>query len=103
MQGVLRNRPRGERIAAAYARAAAICAEDVAICQAIGRHGLKIIRVIAEPKADGGEVNVTPRCTAGRLDTGARGPARAPVATAIDDCITTPGRDDGKGPPEKCS
>src|SRR3546814_148880 len=37
MRAALRNRPRGERLAAAYARAAEICDEDVAINQAIGR------------------------------------------------------------------
>ena len=35
MRAALRNRPRGERPAAARARAAAICDEDVAICRAI--------------------------------------------------------------------
>src|SRR3989304_5604292 len=39
----LRNRPRGERVAAAMRRANEIAEEDIAINQAIGRHGLKII------------------------------------------------------------
>src|SRR5690606_614786 len=44
------NRPRGERVAAAYARAAAICDEDVAINAAIGRHGLPLIAEAASRK-----------------------------------------------------
>src|SRR5215469_16009066 len=39
MVAAVRNRPRGERSDAAYRRAAEICDEDVAINQAIGRHG----------------------------------------------------------------
>ncbi len=35
----VRNRPRGERVAAAYARAGAIADDDVATCRAIGAHG----------------------------------------------------------------
>src|ERR1700681_1061473 len=54
----LRNRPRGERVAAAYARAAAICQEDIANNEAIGRHGLALIEDIAARKAPGEPVNV---------------------------------------------
>ena len=39
----VRNQPREARVAAAYRRAAEIADEDVAINQAIGRHGLKLI------------------------------------------------------------
>src|SRR5499427_6884899 len=39
MVAVVRNRPREERLGAAYRRAAEICEEDVAVDQAIGRHG----------------------------------------------------------------
>src|SRR6202050_5983413 len=38
IMAVVRNRPRGERVAAAYARAAAVCREDIANNEAIGRH-----------------------------------------------------------------
>ena len=41
MRRVLRPLPPSERAAAAYARAAAIADEDIAINQAIGRHGLR--------------------------------------------------------------
>src|ERR1700693_2344260 len=45
MMAAVRNRPRAERTAAAYRRAAEICEEDVAINSAIGRDG---------PAAEGG-------------------------------------------------
>ena len=53
MVAAVRNRPRGERVAAAYQRAAEICDEDVAINQAIGRHGLKLIEDIAAQEKAG--------------------------------------------------
>src|SRR5262245_14301985 len=65
----VRNRPRGERIAAAYRRAAEIADEDVAINQAIGRHGLKLIEAIASKKQPGERVNVLTHCNAGWLAT----------------------------------
>src|SRR5487761_965925 len=46
MIAAVRNRPRGERPAAAYRRAAEIGDEDVAINAAIGRNGLPIIEAI---------------------------------------------------------
>src|SRR5262249_10356970 len=46
IMAAVRNRPRGERVAAAYRRAGEIAADDVAINQAIGRHGLKLIEAI---------------------------------------------------------
>ena len=46
----VRNQPREARVAAAYRRAAEIADEDVAINQAIGRHGLKLIEDIAAPQ-----------------------------------------------------
>ena len=38
----VRNQPRSERVGAAYARAAAICEEDSANNEAIGRHGFAV-------------------------------------------------------------
>src|SRR3546814_15425934 len=87
MQGGLRNRPRGEGAAAAYDRAAEICDEDVAICQAIGRHGLKIIREIAATKADGEGVNILTHCNAGWLATVDWGTATAPLYMAFEEVI----------------
>jgi methylthioribose-1-phosphate isomerase len=83
MMAVVRNRPRGERLSAAYRRAAEICDEDVAINQAIGRHGLKLIEEIAVKKP-GERVNVLTHCNAGWLATVDFGTALAPIYTAHD-------------------
>ncbi len=84
MVAAVRNRPRGERVAAAYQRAAEICDEDVAINQAIGRHGLKLIEDIAATKKPGEPVNVLTHCNAGWLATVDVGTATAPIYTAHD-------------------
>jgi methylthioribose-1-phosphate isomerase len=84
MMAAVRNRPRAERLAAAYRRAAEICDEDVAINQAIGRHGLKLIEEIAAKKPPGEPVNVLTHCNAGWLATVDVGTALAPVYTAHD-------------------
>jgi methylthioribose-1-phosphate isomerase len=86
MRASLRNRPRGERLAAAYARAAAICDEDVAICRAIGEHGLGLIRDIAAAKP-GRPVNVLTHCNAGWLATIDWGTATAPVYRAQEEGV----------------
>jgi methylthioribose-1-phosphate isomerase len=83
MMAVVRNRPRGQRLAAAYRRAAEICDEDVAINQAIGRHGFKLIEEIAGRKS-GERVNILTHCNAGWLATVDFGTALAPVYTAHD-------------------
>jgi methylthioribose-1-phosphate isomerase len=79
----VRNRPRGERVEAAFARAGDIADEDVAINQAIGRHGLKIIEAIAARK-EGERVNVLTHCNAGWLATVDWGTATAPIYMAHD-------------------
>ena len=84
MVAAVRNRPRGERAAVAYRRAAEICDEDVAINQAIGRHGLKLIEDIAKTKKPGEPVNVLTHCNAGWLATVDVGTATAPIYTAHD-------------------
>jgi methylthioribose-1-phosphate isomerase len=78
----VRNRPSEERVAAAYARAAAICEEDVAANAAIGRHGLKLIEQLAARKAPGEPVNVLTHCNAGWLATVDWGTATAPIYLA---------------------
>jgi methylthioribose-1-phosphate isomerase len=83
MMAAVRNRPRGERLAAAYRRAAEICDEDVAINQAIGRHGVKLIEEIAARKP-GERVNILTHCNAGWLATVDFGTALAPIYTAHD-------------------
>src|SRR5271170_2107167 len=50
MVALARNRPRSERAAAAYKRAAEIAEEDIAINKAIGQSGLPLIEIIARRK-----------------------------------------------------
>ena len=79
----VRNRPRAERVAAAYARAAQLCDDDVATNEAIGRHGLAIIEEIARKKP-GKTVNVLTHCNAGWLACVDWGTALAPIYMAHD-------------------
>lgn len=74
----------GERAAAAYVEAGAICDEDVALCRAIGEHGLGIIREIAGRKPAGEPVNILTHCNAGWLATVDWGTALAPIYLADD-------------------
>ena len=84
MLAAIRNQPREQRIAAAYRRAGEICEEDVAINQAIGRHGLKLIEDIAAKKKKGEPVNMLTHCNAGWLATVDWGTATAPIYMAYD-------------------
>jgi methylthioribose-1-phosphate isomerase len=84
MMAAVRNRPRGERLAAAFKRAGEICDEDVAINQAIGRNGLTIVEDIAAKKKNGERVNVLTHCNAGWLATVDWGTATAPIYMAHD-------------------
>src|ERR1700678_2002346 len=63
----VRNRPHGERVAAAYARAAALCEKDMVDNAAIGDHGLALIEAVAARKPLGTPVNVLTHCNAGWL------------------------------------
>jgi methylthioribose-1-phosphate isomerase len=83
MVAAVRNRPRAERVAAALRRAGEVADEDVAINQAIGRHGLKLIEDIAAKK-NGARVNVLTHCNAGFLATVDLGTATAPIYLAHD-------------------
>ena len=83
MLAAVRNRPRDEWLAAAFDRARQISDEDVAINQAIGLHGLKIIEQIAARKK-GARVNVLTHCNAGWLATVDWGTATAPIYLAHD-------------------
>ncbi len=74
--------PPAQRAAAAWAEAAAICEEDVAQNQAIGRHGAGLIAAIAARKA--GPVNLLTHCNAGWLATVDWGTALAPVYAAVE-------------------
>ena len=84
MLAAVRNRPRGERVAAALKRAKEISDEDVVINQAIGRHGLKLIEAVAAKKKNGERVNVLTHCNAGWLATVDFGTATAPIYLAHD-------------------
>ncbi len=68
------------RAGTAIARAAAIADEDVAINEAIGDHGLDVIRRIAAARP--GPVNVLTHCNAGWLATVDWGTATAPIYKA---------------------
>src|SRR5258706_2861677 len=46
----VRNRPRSERSVLAWKEASAIADEDAAMCESIGRHGVVLIRALAEQK-----------------------------------------------------
>ncbi len=76
--------PPPERAAAAYARAAAICDEDVAICRAIGEHGLRLLRRIKAERAPDRPLNILTHCNAGWLATVDWGTATAPIYLAHD-------------------
>jgi methylthioribose-1-phosphate isomerase len=86
MAKAVRNLPRAARVDAAYRRAAEICDQDVAINQAIGRHGLPLIEAIAARKA-GKRVNVLTHCNAGWLATVDVGTATGPIYLAHDQGI----------------
>lgn len=84
MMLALRDRPRGERVAAAYVRAGQINDNDIATNQAIGRHGLDLIEAIAAEKQPGEPVNVLTHCNAGWLASVDWGTAISPIYVAYD-------------------
>jgi methylthioribose-1-phosphate isomerase len=83
MLAAVRNRARDERATAALQRAGEIAEDDIAINQAIGRYGLKLIEEIAAEK-NGGCVNLLTHCNAGWLATVDWGTATAPIYLAHD-------------------
>jgi len=91
MRGALLNQPRDKRAALAWKEAASIADEDVAMSQAIGKNGLKIIRDIAEKKKgqknNNKTVNILTHCNAGWLATVDYGTALAPIYLAHDEGI----------------
>lgn len=87
MRRSLAHLPEARRAAAGYAEAAAICDEDVALCRAIGEHGLGLIREIAARKPAGQPVNILTHCNAGWLATVDWGTALAPIYLAHDASI----------------
>jgi methylthioribose-1-phosphate isomerase len=77
----LRNTAADARVRVAYTEAAAIADEDVAQCEAIGRHGAELI-VDAAGRKPGQRVNVLTHCNAGWLATVDWGTALAPIYVA---------------------
>jgi methylthioribose-1-phosphate isomerase len=75
-----------QRAAAAWAFAAQLADDDVAVNQRIGAHGLELLRRIAARKP-GQTVNVLTHCNAGWLATVDWGTALAPVYCAQADCM----------------
>jgi methylthioribose-1-phosphate isomerase len=73
-----------KRVATAYARAAAICDEDVETCRRIGEHGLDLIRKAAAAKPDGAPVNILTHCNAGWIACVDWGTATSPIYQAHD-------------------
>jgi methylthioribose-1-phosphate isomerase len=82
MAAHLRALPVEARAAAARREAAAITEEDVAICSAIGDHGLEIFRALLAAKPAGATLNVLTHCNAGRLACVEWGTATAPIYKA---------------------
>jgi methylthioribose-1-phosphate isomerase len=87
MVAAVRNRARGERVAAAYRRAQEICEQDIAINSAIGKNGLPLIEAAARRKKPGQPVNVLTHCNAGWLAAVDVGTATAPIYRAHDNGI----------------
>jgi methylthioribose-1-phosphate isomerase len=89
MQAAVGQLPPAKRLEAAYQRAAELCDEDAAVCEAIGRFGLRIIREIYVKK-NGGRVpattriNVLTHCNAGWLACVDWGTALSPIFQAHD-------------------
>ncbi|MFQ5765015.1 MAG: S-methyl-5-thioribose-1-phosphate isomerase [Rhodospirillales bacterium] len=84
MRAALQPLSPNARAGAAYRRAGEICDNDVAICEAIGEHGLPLIADARERKGDHEPVNVLTHCNAGWLATVDWGTALSPVYKAFD-------------------
>jgi methylthioribose-1-phosphate isomerase len=84
MQRALAPLPPAERAKAAFAKAAAICDDDVAQCRAIGSHGLEIIRALWGRAGKPARFNILTHCNAGWLACVDWGTALAPIYMAHD-------------------
>jgi methylthioribose-1-phosphate isomerase len=80
MRAALAGLPPSAWVEAAYARAAALCEEDVAGNRSLGQHGLAVLRGLAEGKSR--PLRVLTHCNAGWLATVDWGTALAPVYAA---------------------
>ncbi len=77
----------GERLEAAYKRAAEIADEDVEICSKLGDNGKPLIEAAWEKRGKPDQVNVLTHCNAGWLATVDWGTALAPIYKAHDSGI----------------
>lgn len=84
----LASLPNAQRVGKAYALAAEICDEDVAINQSLGRHALHIIRQLWQQKsATTDAVQILTHCNAGWLATVDWGTALSGIYQAHDEGI----------------
>ena len=81
VQAAIAHTPLEMRAAAALSEAQAMEAEDVATCEAIGKHGLPLLQQLAETR-QGAALQVLTHCNAGRLATLEWGTALAPIYQA---------------------
>lgn len=85
MLGVLLPLPEAHRKASAWAEAGVICEEDVRLNQAIGQHGLGLIKTLMQTRqVQSRQFNVLTHCNAGWLATVDYGTALAPIYAAHD-------------------
>ncbi len=84
MNDHLRTLASADRSKAAYAKASEICDSDVEICDAIGGHGLSIIKNRWEALGKPNPFNVLTHCNAGWLACVDWGTALAPIYKAHD-------------------
>jgi methylthioribose-1-phosphate isomerase len=85
MVGVLTPTDPADRVAVAYQTAARIADDDVATCQAIGKHGAKIFAALIDDLNKGSSpLNILTHCNAGWLATVDCGTALAPIYAAHD-------------------
>ncbi len=81
MRSLLLDVPPAERERVAFEAAARICDDDAARCEAIGGHGLALVRAAAEAAVDR-PVRVLTHCNAGWLATVDWGTALSPIYKA---------------------
>lgn len=84
MRRILLPLPPASRGETAYAQAARICDEDIAINRSIGMHGLRLIEDVAKRKTVGQPVNILTHCNAGWLATVDWGTATTPIYSAVE-------------------
>jgi len=84
MREAVMTSPPGERVAAAYARAAELADAEIAACRDIGDHGMVLLEKAHARKGRAGPVNVLTHCNASWLATLEYGTALAPVYRAAE-------------------